>query len=238
MSEFIGSCEAIATYANRRDALLASSLAFCILAITLWLIVILMRICCWKYVVKNKLATHHHFHHREKMALALITHQCERGLVAGGNSPLSRWKRAARKVAVTEQIHHTRDFLSDRQKHKSLGKKAIEFVKHLQKLWAHNFSLSLTFEGDSTHSGRLYGAKTMVRRWRGGGGRGGGGERRGQLRNVMCLCRYFVRFDLCVCVLSPPCSFPPHLTARPASALPHPPLYTRVPLHPCTSTGV
>jgi hypothetical protein len=209
VSDFIGSCEATLTYAKRRDALLTSSLAFCILAITLWLIVIVMRVCCWKYVVKNKLATHHHFHHREKMALALITHQHDNGLVAGDNSPLSRWKRAARKVAVTEQIHHTRVFLSDRQKHKSFGKKSIEFVKHLQKWWAHNFSLSLTFEGDSTHSGRLYGAKTMVRRWEGKGEGGGEVRERGRLRDVMCLPWYFVRFDLCVCALSPPCSFPP-----------------------------
>lgn len=167
VADFVGSCAAIEGYVGRRDNLLTGTLTVSILLLLLWALVIIERACCWRYVVKKKLAVHHHYHHREKMALAMLESQHKDGSLpgAGADGGFTGWKaklhRAAREIAIKEQIHHTRIFLEAREKHKGCFAHVWGSIGHVRKWWAHNCSLSLTFEGDANHSGRFYGPKTM-----------------------------------------------------------------------------
>ena len=114
VADFVDSCAAIEGYEVRRNDLLTGTLTVSVIFLLLWAFIIIERACCWRYVVKKKLAIHHHYHHREKMALAMLESQHKDGSLpgAGADGGFTGWKaklhRAAREIAIKEQIHHTR----------------------------------------------------------------------------------------------------------------------------------
>ena len=134
-----------------------------ILVLFWWASLILKHACCWRSVVRGKLAVHNHLHHREKMALSMITTEGKRNLIPTAKSGmLGRLQRAARKVAIEKEIEAANLRLANIDKSKSAMKRLIAALKRLKTWYAHNFSLSLTFEGDSQHAGRFYGVKAMA----------------------------------------------------------------------------
>ena len=106
----------------------------------LWLYIIFKHVFCWRGVVRNKLAVHNHLHHREKMALSMITQESQLQLIPAAKS--GAWgslQRAARKIAIDQEIVKATKAVNETEKHKSRLKRVIVSLLTIKKWYAHNF---------------------------------------------------------------------------------------------------